>query len=118
MIVIAFTVLNIAGLSYAYPELYKQNPVAKTIDIVKTAPHVYAYDIFNPGYRFYLDKNIPRAFDIATMQHWLDSTGNAIIITRTDYLESLKGLQLQEVARHHDIFELPTTVILKHEAKP
>jgi 4-amino-4-deoxy-L-arabinose transferase-like glycosyltransferase len=118
LIVLAFTVLNTTGLAYAYPELYKQNPVAKTIDLVKASPNVYAYDIFNPGYRFYLDRNIPRAFDKATVQHWLDSTGNAIIITRTDYLDSLKGLPLQEIARHHDIFELPTTVILKHEAKP
>jgi 4-amino-4-deoxy-L-arabinose transferase-like glycosyltransferase len=118
IIVLSFTALNIAGLAYAYPELYKQNPVAKTMDIVKAAPNIYAYDIFNPGYRFYLDKNIPQAHDKATMQHWLDSTGNAIIITRTDYLDSLKDMQLQEIARHHDIFELPTTVILKHEAKP
>lgn len=118
IIVLSYTALNIAGLAYAYPELYKQNPVAKTIDMVKASPNVYAYDIFNPGYRFYLDKNIPRAFDKTTIQHWLDSTANAIIITRTDYLDSLKGLPLQEIARHHDIFELPTTVILKHEAKP
>ncbi|CAN5418328.1 glycosyltransferase family 39 protein [soil metagenome] len=117
MIGLAFTVLNITGLAYAYPELYKQNPVAKTIEIVKAAPNVYAYDIFNPGYRFYLDKNIPRAFDKATIQHWLDSTANAIIITRTDYLDSLKGLPLKEITRHHDIFELPTTIILKHEAQ-
>lgn len=117
IIVLTFTALNIAGLAYAYPELYKQNPVAKTIDLVKASSNVYAYDIFNPGYRFYLDKNIPRAFDKATIQHWLDSTGNAIIITRTDYLDSLKGLPLEEIARHHDIFELPTTVILKHEAQ-
>jgi 4-amino-4-deoxy-L-arabinose transferase-like glycosyltransferase len=82
IIVLSFTSLNIAGLAYAYPELYKQNPVAKTMDIVKAAPNIYAYDIFNPGYRFYLDKNIPQAHDKATMQHWLDSTGNAIIITR------------------------------------
>ncbi|MEP6846829.1 MAG: glycosyltransferase family 39 protein, partial [Panacibacter sp.] len=108
MIILSFTALNIIVLAYAYPELYKQNPVAKTIDMVRAAPNVYAFDIFNPGYRFYIDKDIPRAFDKATMQHWLDSTGNAIIITRTDYLDSLKGLPLQEVARHHDIFELPT----------
>jgi hypothetical protein len=117
IIFLAFTVLNITGLAYAYPTLYAQNPVAKTINTVNASPNVYAFDIFNPGYRFYLDKNIPRAFDKATMQHWLDSTKNAIIITRTDYLDSLKGLPLHEVARHHDIFELPTTVILQTNAE-
>ena len=118
VIVIAYTIFNIIGLQFIYPVLYSHNPVAKTIDLVKQYPNIYCYDIFNPGYRFYLDKNIPRAFDKNTIQHWLDSTSNAIIITRTDYLDSLKGLPLQEIARHHDIFELPTTVILKNNAQP
>ena len=118
LIFFSFVLLNIGGLAFAYPALYNQNPVSKTIDLVKQENNVYAYNIFNPGYRFYLDKNIPRAFNKSTIKHWLDSTSNAIIITRTDYLDSLQGLPLKEIARHHDIFELPTTVILKHEVQP
>ncbi len=115
IIFIAYTIFNIIVLDYVYPGLYKQNPVAKTLDIVKQYSHIYGYNIFNPGYRFYLDKNIPRTNEINTLKRWLDSTQNAIIITRTDYLDSLKQLPLQEIARHHDIFELPTTVILKRK---
>jgi 4-amino-4-deoxy-L-arabinose transferase-like glycosyltransferase len=113
---VAYCIFNIIGLQIFYPALYSKNPVAKTIDIVKQYPNVYAYNIFNPGYRFYLDKNIPRTRDVNTLKHWLDSTHNAIIITRTNYLDSLRALPLQELARHHDIFELPTTVILKNNA--
>lgn len=113
MILLAYTILNITALAYAYPLLYEQNPVAKTIDIVKPEKNIYAFKIFNPGYRFYLDKNIAQARDVAILQHWLDSTKNAIVITRTDYLDSLKSLPLKVIAKHHDIFELPTTVILK-----
>ncbi|HXL55045.1 MAG TPA: hypothetical protein VN958_02230, partial [Chitinophagaceae bacterium] len=118
IIFIAYTTFNIIGLSFVYPELYKQNPVVKTINVVKQYPDIYCYNIFNPAYRFYLDKNIPRTYDVNTLKHWVDSTGNAIVITRTDYLDSLKTLPLKEIARHHDIFELPTTVILKNNAKP
>ena len=118
IIFISYCIFNIIGLQYVYPLLYKQNPVAKTIDLVKQYPNIYCYNIFNPGYRFYLDKNIPRTSKVATLKHWLDSTGNAIVITRTGYLDSLKGLPLQEIARHHDIFELPITVILKNNATP
>lgn len=118
MIMVAFVVLNICGLCFAYPELYQQNPVTKTIAAVQQAPAVLAYDIFNPGYRFYLDKNIPRAFNRAEMQRLLDSTGNALVITRTDYLDSLSIFPLKEIARHRDIFELPTTVILEYHARP
>lgn len=118
IIFIGYCAFNIIGLQCVYPYLYKQNPVAKTIDMVKQYPNVYCYNIFNSGYRFYLDKNIPRTYEVATLKHWLDSTGNAIVITRTDYLDSLKGLSLQEITRHHDIFELPTTVILRNNATP
>lgn len=118
IIFIAYCIFNVIGLDFIYPTLYAQNPVAKTIDTVKQSSNIYAYKIFNPGYRFYLDKNIPQADDIVTLQHWLDSAGNAIVITRTDFVDSLKSLPLQELARHHDIFELPTTLILKTNAKP
>jgi 4-amino-4-deoxy-L-arabinose transferase-like glycosyltransferase len=112
-IFIAYTVLNITALAYAYPLLYEQNPVAKTIPFVQSEKNVYAFKIFNPGFRFYLNKNIQQASDVATMQHWLDSTKDAVIITRTDYLDSLKNLPVKVITMHHDIFELPTTVILK-----
>lgn len=118
IIFLSYCIFNIIGLQYVYPLLYNQNPVAKTIDIVKQYPNVYCYNILNSGYRFYMDKNIPRTYEASVLSHWLDSTKNAIVITRTDYLDSLKGLPLQEIARHHDIFELPTTVILKYNATP
>jgi hypothetical protein len=114
----AYCNFNIMGLGFVYPVLYNQNPVAKTIDTVKQYQHVYGYNIFNPGYRFYLDKNIPTTDGITTLQQWLHNTPNAIVITRTDYLNELKALPLQEIKRHHDIFELPTTVILKNNAQP
>jgi 4-amino-4-deoxy-L-arabinose transferase-like glycosyltransferase len=117
-IFVAYSIFNIVGLHFFYPALYAQNPVAKTIDIVKQYSNVYAYNIFNPGYRFYLNKNIPRTWDVRILKHWLDSTKHAIVITRTSYLDSLKALPLQELARHHDIFELPTTVILRNNARP
>ena len=118
IIFISYTLFNIIGLQFVYPALYSQNPVAKTLNIVKQYPNVYCYGIYNSGYRFYLDKNIPQTPDTALLRQWLDSTKNAIVITRTYYLDSLKGLPLQEIARHHDIFELPTTVILKYHAQP
>jgi hypothetical protein len=113
IIFIGYCIFNLAGLGYVYPVLYSQNPVSKTIEMVKQHPNIYAYNTFNPGYRFYLDKNVPTTNNIDTLKHWLDSSGSAIVISRTYYLDTLKPLPLQEIARHHDIFELPTTVIFK-----
>lgn len=117
-IVIAFSLFNLIGLSFIYPALYQQNPVAKTLDIVKKSDHVLGFQIVNPGYRFYLDKNIPRTTDPNELKRWIDSTGKGIVITRKDQLQFLEGLPLKEVASEHDLFELPTTVILKYDASP
>ncbi len=118
MIFIAYCVFNVTGLHFIYPYLYKQNPVAKTLDVVKQCSNIYCYKIFNPGYRFYLPKNIPITYATNTLKSWLQNSPNSIIITRAEFLDSLQGLPLKEIARHHDIFELPTTVILKNNAKP
>jgi len=109
----AYAILNILVLAVVYPTLYQQNPVAKTIDAVKQSNHVFGYNLFNPGFRFYVDKNIESAGDTAALHKLLNTHKDAIILTRTRYADSLKTLPLQEIARHKDIFELPTTVIYK-----
>ncbi|MEO8116102.1 MAG: glycosyltransferase family 39 protein [Bacteroidota bacterium] len=108
-----FCILNFIGIAYLYPVIYRQNPVAATIEQVKDKDNIFSYQIFNSGYRFYLDKNIPRTFYTDTLKQWLQLPGNAIVITRLEFLPDLKNLPLVEIARHRDIFELPTTVILK-----
>lgn len=109
----AYCIFNLLGIAYLYPAIYRQNPVAATIEQVKTEKNIFSYQIFNSGYRFYLDKNIPRTFYIDTLKKWLQLPGNAIVITRLEFLPDLKNLPLVEIARHQDIFEIPTTVILK-----
>jgi len=109
----SFCLFNVIGIAYLYPAIYRQNPVASTIQQVKNADHIFGYQIFNSGYRFYLDKNIPKTFYTDTLKEWLNRPGNSIVITREEYLPDLMSLPLKEIARHRDIFELPTTVILK-----
>ncbi len=108
-----FCILNFIGIAYLYSAIYRQNPVTATIEQVKGEENIFSYQIFNSGYRFYIDKNIPRTYYTDTLKKWLQSPGNAIVITREEYLPELKNLPLVEIARRRDIFELPTTVILK-----
>lgn len=115
---LAYILFNIIALQYVYPKLYEQNPVAKTIDIVKQSPHIYAYQIYNSAYNFYLNTNIKKYYSLDSLRFALQQNPDAIIISRKDFLDSLNTLNLQIIASHHDLFELPTTVILKHNAKP
>lgn len=117
-IVVLFSLLNVILLYYVYPTLYKQNPVAKTIEIVKRSPVVLSYQIYNPGYNFYLNSNIKRYQSLDSINAQLRQNPEAIVISRKEFTDSLRSLNLDIIAEHRDLFELPTTIILKHHAKP
>lgn len=115
---IVYSLFNAIGLWFVYPKLYSQNPVAKTLDIVKPHTHLYSYIAFNPGYNFYLDINIPKYYSLDSIKVKLQQHPDALVISRQEFVDSLKTLNLEVIASHHDLFELPTTVILKYNAKP
>ncbi len=117
-IVILYFLFNIILLYYIYPALYKQNPVAKTIEMVKQSPVVLCYQVYNPGYNFYLNTNIKRYSTLDSINAQLEKHPEAIIISRKAFLDSLQSLNLDVIAERRDIFELPTTIILKKHAKP
>lgn len=117
-LIITYTIFNVIGLNFIYPALYGQNPVDKTISLVKQSHNVFAYGLYNPGYNFYLEKNIIQYYNLDSLKTALQKTQGAIIISRADKIDSLKTLSLKVIATHHDIFELPTTIILKQDAKP
>ncbi|HUS00380.1 MAG TPA: glycosyltransferase family 39 protein [Chitinophagaceae bacterium] len=117
-IVILFSLLNVVLLHYIYPTIYKQNPVSKTIAIVKQAPLVISYKTYNPGYNFYLNADIKKYDSVDSINFLLEQDLGAIVISRKEYLDSLKRSDLEVVAEHRDLFELPTTIILKKNAKP
>jgi hypothetical protein len=117
-IVILFFLLNIILLHIIYPALYKQNPVAKTIQMVRGSPVILSYQAYNPGYNFYLNTNIKRYQSLDSINVQLQQNPNAIIISRKEFVDSLRSLGVDVIAEHRDLFELPTTVILKRYAKP
>ena len=117
-IVILYSVLNVLLLHFIYPALYKQNPVAKTIEILKQAPAIIAYKIYNPGYNFYLNGNIKKFNSIDSLELQLQKTPAVLIISRKEFLDSLRSLNLGVIAEHRDLFESPTTIILRLHAKP
>jgi hypothetical protein len=119
IIAIAYSFFNIIFLHVVYPRLYEKNPVSKTIDLVKQYKYIYSYQIYNPGYNFYLNTNIKEYQLLDSIKAKLDQHPGALIISRKEYADSLKTLNLEVISEHHDIFELPTTIILrKNAAKP
>jgi 4-amino-4-deoxy-L-arabinose transferase-like glycosyltransferase len=113
VIFIAYSVFNILGLHFVYPMLYNQNPVAKTIHLVETEPYLIAYKKYNPGYNFYTKEFIKEYQTIDSLKYALQQHPGALIISRDKYLDSLKMLNVNVIAKHHDLFESSTTIILQ-----
>ena len=117
-LVILFSLFNIMLLYYLYPLIYKQNPVAKTIGIVKKSPLILSYQIYNPGFNFYLNSGVKRYNSLDSIKDYLNHNPHAIVISRKEFVDTLKTLHLDVIVEHRDIFELPTTVILKQHETP
>jgi 4-amino-4-deoxy-L-arabinose transferase-like glycosyltransferase len=111
-IAIAYTIFNIIGLQWVYPKIYSANPVAATLNDVEKADGIYGYQLYNPAFNFYLQSNITKA-DTTELRKISLEQPNAVLITREEYLNDLKNTNWKVVAKQHDLFELPTTVILK-----
>jgi len=104
-------VFNTLMLFIVYPSVYNNNPVAKTLAVLKTAPRVISYKHYNAGYNFYLDRPIAR-FNGNEIDSIKLSEPGTIIITTSALLNELDSLHLKKIAWQHDIFERRETVLL------
>ena len=104
-------VFNILMFFIVYPAVYKNNPVSKTLSVVRSAPRVVSYRHYNAGYNFYLDGPIKRfqANEIDSIKLLMPGT---VIITSAALLKELDAIPLRTIAWQHDIFEDRETVIL------
>ena len=88
--------------------------MSKTIGEVKKYEKVVSYKIFHPSFSYYLPERIRVFESVDSLRQYLKQT-KAVVISRTDFREELKGIGLREVAAHHDLFELPSTLIMSNE---
>jgi 4-amino-4-deoxy-L-arabinose transferase-like glycosyltransferase len=107
---ILYSIFHVLMFNWLYPAIYKQNPMSKTIDIVKKYDHVVAYHIFHPSYTYYLPERVPVFKNLDSLRIFMQEN-KAAIITRKYYAEELKSIGLKEKASVHDLFEGNTTVI-------
>ena len=105
-----YTIFHLVFFNWLYPVIFKQNPMSKTIDIVKKYDKVVAYRIFHPSYTFYLPERV-RVFNNADSLKDFLQHSNAAVISRKIYSDEMKSIGLEEKASMHDLFEGNTTVI-------
>jgi len=111
-IAVGYAIFNLIGLQWLYPKIYSSNPVANTLNQVTKSDKVYGYQLYNPSFNFYLKSTVQK-LDTTALKQVALTQPNAILITREEYLNDLKNTNWRVINKQHDLFELPTTVILK-----
>lgn len=111
---ILYSVFHLILFNYLYPEVYKNNPMSRTIDEVKQAEHVVSYQIFHPSFTYYLEDRVPVFTQLDSLNQFLKSN-KAVVISRKNFSEDLKSIGLVERHSIHDLFEGSTTVIYSND---
>jgi 4-amino-4-deoxy-L-arabinose transferase-like glycosyltransferase len=105
-----YTFFHILFFNWLYPAVYSQNPMSKTIGMVKEYENVVGYQIFHPSFTFYLPQRIPVFHNLDSLKNYLNQT-HAVVISRQTFAPELKSIGLTEKAAVHDLFEGNTTVL-------
>jgi len=105
-----YSLFHIIMFNWLYPTIYKQNPMSKTIDMVKKYDKIVSYQIFHPSYTYYLPERVTVFKNLDSLKTFM-LQNRAAVITRKNFAEDLKSIGLKEKASVHDLFEGNTTVI-------
>ncbi len=117
---ITSTIMSVAGsgvvtalifFCLAFPVIDRQNPVAKSIDLVQ-GKEIRYYEKFNPAYSFILQEKIP-AIVPEEFQAFFDLFPEGVIISTQKHIDKISLPDNLEVSlSSRDIFESPTTVLI------
>lgn len=111
-----YTVFNLVFFAYLYPALYLNNPLTKTLPVVRKYENVVAYKIFQPSFTYYLPRRVPVFESADALQAYLQQH-KAVVLSREALAPELDSLGLHKIAAHHDLFETHTTVLLTNEKR-
>ena len=96
---------------FAFPVIDRQNPVAKSKDLLKEKEVRY-YKKFNPSYAFYLQKKIP-PINQDSFESFFNENPDGVIISTKKNIEKTEIPDNLEISfSSRDILESPTTVLI------
>lgn len=99
-----------------FPQLDRQNPVVKSRQML-VGKEVAYYKKFNPAFSFYLKKEI-HSLDENDFEQFFQHNPDGIIISTKSKIEAMNSSADYEIVfSGKDLFERPTTVLLKKKNK-
>ncbi|GAB3658629.1 glycosyltransferase family 39 protein [Echinicola sediminis] len=105
-----FMIISFIFFWLAFPKIDRQNPVVSSNTPDLQQEDLYYFKIFNPAFSFYLQRPLE---DLEKTSHPHKAKG--YLITRKKHLKELELLDIRfvKVFEGKDLFESPTTVVLK-----
>ncbi len=111
---ISWIVMTLVFFYHVFPQVDKENPVAKILPLIDENRPIAVYEIYNPAFSFYIRKPFTRLESPEELREYAKDHAPAYLITRERYDEEIgkiKDVQLIKTAK--DIFEIPTTALYK-----
>ena len=112
----SFILTGLLFFSVIFPRIDRENPVYSSRYILeKEGAKVLYYKIMNPSYVFYYDRPIPKLNTLEEVKQHIVGEQQIYIISRAQYEEELTSVQgLRLIHSKHDLFELPTTIVVSN----
>lgn len=110
----SFILTGLLFFSVIFPRIDRENPVYGSRYILEEkGAKVLYYKIMNPSYVFYYDRPIPKLNTLEEVKQHITGEQQVYIISRAQYEEELTSVQgLKLIHSKHDLFELPTTIVM------
>ena len=109
---IGWLTFNAVGLHWLYPLVYQRNPVSLSAVLIAKSDSVASFGIYNPAYHILLDGPVRRFEKKDSLHTWLDRNPDAVVLTRSENVDSLREIGLRLLTSHRDLFERPTSAVM------
>lgn len=124
-VLVSWALFSVIFIQIGYPLLYNRNPVSYIKSLLAPDRVMFGYKAYNPAFNFNVQpdgvpvkvfekiEDLQKAILLLQTKSPAEKNTGIYILSRKEHLEELMPLKVTLLAEKRDLFELPTTVILK-----
>ena len=110
----SFVLMSLLFFGIVMERVDQENPLNVMRGSIDQDQSVVAYKRFNPAFVFYLEEKVPVFDSIEELQEHIRDNKRVFVISRMRNLEELSTIKdLELIAEQKDLFETPTTILMK-----
>lgn len=111
---LAWIIGALVFFGHLYPATGSGNPPVAAKEVVDYESEFVGFKRFNPAFSMYLRKPVPVFYEPAALEKHLAEHPGTLVLTQTRFLDELNTEgRMEELFRMQDLFEGPSSVIVK-----